>query len=194
MPTSSCSSSLHHHAPVVMIRVDISSPITFCVVSPSAISKDGRMDAFMKGDDASGAIACRLSTRKDNHIILMPYNHGDHWVLAVLDMQIGSCYYFDSAGHGNVDRDLKRIIEVALSICARKSGSNQTSLKWINVECPVQLGITECRYYVLKFMKAIVDEGLEVLTNNFWENVTYTDAELDMVREEWCSYVTNFVH
>ncbi|KAL4571693.1 hypothetical protein LXL04_018456 [Taraxacum kok-saghyz] len=38
----------------------------------------------------------------------------------------------------------------------------------------------ECGYYVLKFMKAIVDEGLEVLTNNFWEKVTYTDAELDM--------------
>ncbi|KAL4575865.1 hypothetical protein LXL04_011952 [Taraxacum kok-saghyz] len=70
--------------------------------------------------------------------------------------------------------------------------------KWIkannseleNVVCPVQPGITECGYYILKFMKAIVDEGLEVLTNN----VTYTDAELDMVREEWCSYVTNFVY
>ncbi|KAL4557600.1 hypothetical protein LXL04_035784 [Taraxacum kok-saghyz] len=51
-------------------------------------------------------------------------------------------------------------------------------------KCPIQLGITKCGYYVLKFMKAIVDEGLEVLTNNFWEKVTYTDAELDMVREE----------
>ncbi|KAL4585430.1 hypothetical protein LXL04_010051 [Taraxacum kok-saghyz] len=60
--------------------------------------------------------------------------------------------------------------------------------------CPVQPGIMECGYYVLKFMKAIVDEGLEVLTNNFWAKVTYTDAELDIVREEWCSYVTNFVY
>ncbi|KAL4568406.1 hypothetical protein LXL04_024018 [Taraxacum kok-saghyz] len=51
-------------------------------------------------------------------------------------------------------------------------------------KCPIQPGITECGYYVLKFMKAIVDEGLEVLTNNFWEKVIYTDAELDMVRKE----------
>nr|KAJ0187724.1 hypothetical protein LSAT_V11C900494150 [Lactuca sativa] len=60
-------------------------------------------------------------TRKDDHIILMPYNLG------------------------------------ALSLHTRHSGSKK--------KCPFQPGYTECRYYVLKFMKAIVDEGLEVLNN-----------------------------
>ncbi|KAL4585276.1 hypothetical protein LXL04_009892 [Taraxacum kok-saghyz] len=30
--------------------------------------------------------------------------------------------------------------------------------------------------------------------SQFCGNVTYTDAELDMVRTEWCSYITNFVY
>ncbi|KAI3504098.1 hypothetical protein L1887_32642 [Cichorium endivia] len=33
-------------------------------------------------------------------------------------------------------------------------------------QCPLQPGDTECGYYVLKFMKAVVDEGLQVLNNN----------------------------
>ncbi|CAH1419897.1 unnamed protein product [Lactuca virosa] len=38
----------------------------------------------------------------------------------------------------------------------------------IGRQCPFQPSYTECGYYVLKFMKAVVDEGLEVLNNNFW--------------------------
>ena len=47
-----------------------------CFVSPSAISKDGRLEEFIKSDEASKAVANRLSKRKGNHIILMPYNSG----------------------------------------------------------------------------------------------------------------------
>ncbi|CAH1424464.1 unnamed protein product [Lactuca virosa] len=61
------------------------------------------------------------------------------------------------------------------------------------LKCPFQPGYTECGYYVLKFMKAVV-EGLEVLNNNFWGKNEYTDVELDRVREEWATYVINFIY
>ncbi|CAH1440585.1 unnamed protein product [Lactuca virosa] len=134
-----------------------------CFVSPSAISKDGRTNNFKKSDEASEVIACRLSTRKDNNIILMSYNPG------------------------------------ALSLHTRQSGSKKkVKASWINVMCPFQPGYTECGYYVLKFMKEVVDEGLEVLNNNFlsqfWGKNEYTYVELDRVREEWATYVINFLY
>ncbi|KAL4580967.1 hypothetical protein LXL04_017173 [Taraxacum kok-saghyz] len=61
-----------------------------------------------------------------------------------------------SIGHGFVDKDLKRMSEVAMSLTL-----------FTQEKCPRQLGITECGYYVLKFMKSVVREGLEVLKNDF---------------------------
>ncbi|KAI3707988.1 hypothetical protein L2E82_36971 [Cichorium intybus] len=87
------------------------------------------------------------------------------------------------------------MIEVALSLYAMQSGSKKrVNIKWINVLCPLQPGDTECGYYVLKFMKAVVDEGLQVLNNNFWGKNGYTNAELDDLREEWATYVTTFIY
>ncbi|CAH1424462.1 unnamed protein product [Lactuca virosa] len=37
-------------------------------------------------------------------------------------------------------------------------------------------------------------DGLEVLNNNFWGKNEYTDVELDRVREEWATYVINFIY
>nr|KAJ0196711.1 hypothetical protein LSAT_V11C700369890 [Lactuca sativa] len=166
-----------------------------CFVSPSAISKDGRTNNFKKSDEASEVIACRLSTRKDNNIILMPYNPSGHWVLAVLDMQTTTCNYLNSLRCLVVDPDLKQLIEAALSLHARQSGSKKkVKANWINV----MHGYTKCGYYVLKFMKEVVGEGLEVLNNNFlsqfWGKNEYTDVELDRVREEWAIYVINFLY
>ncbi|KAI3508798.1 hypothetical protein L1887_23814 [Cichorium endivia] len=125
----------------------------------------------------------------------MPYNPGGHWVLAVLDMQTTTCYYVDSVRPTDVHADLKHMIEAALSLYAVQSGSKKrVNIKWINVLCPLQPGDTECGYYVLKFMKAVVDEGLQVLNNNFWGKNEYTNAELDDLREESATYATTFIY
>lgn len=52
--------------------------------------------------------------------------------------------------------------------------------------CPRQPGNTECGYYTLKFMKEIVEEGVEVLIdkNVGSGKVHYTDADIDEIRKE----------
>ncbi|KAK1429275.1 hypothetical protein QVD17_11481 [Tagetes erecta] len=56
--------------------------------------------------------------------------------------------------------------------------------------CPCQPGSTECGYYVMKFMKEIVDKGVEILVD---DNVgggkdEYTDADIDGIWEECSSF------
>ncbi|CAH1447300.1 unnamed protein product [Lactuca virosa] len=63
-------------------------------------------------------------------------------------------------------------------------------------KCPVQPGGTECGYYMLKFIKEIVEEGIEVLVNdNVGDGkVQYTDDDIDEIREEQLSFVTGFIY
>ncbi|KAE8720902.1 hypothetical protein F3Y22_tig00017996pilonHSYRG00070 [Hibiscus syriacus] len=113
---------------------------------------------------------------------------GRHWVLAVIDMKATSCYYLDSLGPTNVHQQLKQVIDAAMKLCNAQSGSNKrVSLNWINVLCPRQSGGTECGYYVCKFMKEIVENGLQVLVN---KNVgdgkeEYTDDDIDDICKEF---------
>ncbi|KAI3763261.1 hypothetical protein L1987_53715 [Smallanthus sonchifolius] len=166
-----------------------------CFVSPTASSPQ-RKTKSKNIDDSSRSTAERLSKRKDNDIILIPYNPGKHWVLAVLDMKTSTCYYLDSLRASTVNSQLRQTIDAAIILYTAQSGSNKrVKLNWVNARCPCQPGSTECGYYMLKFMKEIVDEGVEILANN---NVggskdEYTDVDIDGVREEWSTYVSNFI-
>ncbi|KAK1441377.1 hypothetical protein QVD17_07227 [Tagetes erecta] len=63
------------------------------------------------------------------------------------------------------------------------------------IKCPCQPGSTECGYYVMKFMKEIVDKGVEILVD---DNVgggkdEYTDADIDGVREKCSSFEATII-
>ncbi|KAF5820157.1 putative Ulp1 protease family catalytic domain, papain-like cysteine peptidase superfamily [Helianthus annuus] len=75
-----------------------------CFMNPSVISRaDQRKPKPKCIEDASRAVADRLYERKGNDIILLPYNPGNHWVLAVLNLKTSTCYYLDSLRPRSVD-------------------------------------------------------------------------------------------
>nr|KAJ0199667.1 hypothetical protein LSAT_V11C600323100 [Lactuca sativa] len=81
--------------------------------------------------------------------------------------KLDTCYYLDSLSSGNFNMQLKQIIDSAMVLYTTQSGSNKrVKLNWVNVMCPVQPGSTECGYYMLRFMKEIVEEGIEVLVKD----------------------------
>ncbi|KAJ0436348.1 putative papain-like cysteine peptidase superfamily [Helianthus annuus] len=54
-----------------------------------------------------------------------------------------------------------------MAVYASESGANiRVKLVWINARCPRQPGGIECGYYVMKFMKKIAYEGVEILDND----------------------------
>nr|KAJ0198569.1 hypothetical protein LSAT_V11C700374080 [Lactuca sativa] len=98
-----------------------------CFVNPTLISPSTRKGKYRNIDDASRGLADRLSSRKGNDIIFLPYNPG------------------------------------AMVLYATQSGSNKrVKLNWVNVTP----GSSECGYYMLRFMKEIVEEGIEVLVKD----------------------------
>ncbi|KAJ0771836.1 putative Ulp1 protease family catalytic domain, papain-like cysteine peptidase superfamily [Helianthus annuus] len=160
-----------------------------CFVIPTAISPSERKSKRKHIDDTSRVVADRLSTRKDNDIIILPYNSGRHWVLAVLDMKTYTCYYLDSIMNSTINPVLRQIIDAAVALYAMQG------VNWVKAKCSYQTGGTECSYYVLKFMKEVVEEGIEILANdNVGEGkVVYTDEDIDGIRKGCSSYGATFV-
>uniref|UniRef100_A0A251RZP6 Uncharacterized protein n=1 Tax=Helianthus annuus TaxID=4232 RepID=A0A251RZP6_HELAN len=50
------------------------------------------------------------------------------------------------------------------------------TVNWVKAKCPYQTGGTESGYNVLKFMKEVVEEGIEILANG-------NDEDIDGIRE-----------
>nr|KAJ0184731.1 hypothetical protein LSAT_V11C900459010 [Lactuca sativa] len=139
-----------------------------CSVSLDVISLSNRKGKSKNIDDASGSVTYRR-----------------HWVLVVLDMKLATCYYLDSMSSSNVNLHLKQIIDSQVNGFVRY-------IKWIQQE--VQPGGTECGYYMLKFIKEIVQERIEVLVNDNvgGGKVQYTDDDIDEIHKEWLSFLYLF--
>ncbi|GMN72673.1 hypothetical protein TIFTF001_052048, partial [Ficus carica] len=122
---------------------------------------------------------------------LMPYNSGQHWILAVIDPWDDSVMYFNPLGNEPGD-DFKDLITTALNDWKLLVGSGiRQRRNWQTlidtVRCPIQEGYVECGYFVLAYMREITFtvDGLAVLqTKGF-----YTDADMSLVRNEWANFV-----
>ncbi|KAL4565859.1 hypothetical protein LXL04_029965 [Taraxacum kok-saghyz] len=135
-------------------------------------------------EEAPRSIANRMSNRNENDFILVPYNPSM------------KCYYLDSLKHSTINQQLKQIIDAAMLVYTTQSGSDKRiNLMWEQVQVPKQPGNKECGYYGCKFMKEIIDNGLDVLVNvNIGDGKqVYRDIDLDGIREDWVHYVSNFV-
>ncbi|KAK9050807.1 hypothetical protein SSX86_030223 [Deinandra increscens subsp. villosa] len=167
-----------------------------CFITPTATMQFNKKGMIKNVDDSSRLVADRLKGRKGNDIVLLPYNPGEHWVLGVIDMKNMDCYYLDSLRPSSVNFQFKQIVDAAIGLYESQSGSKKTrKLRWVNSKCPPQPGFTECGYYVLKFMKEVVRQGIVVLQkdNIGGDSNQYTDADFDEIRAEWLGYACNFI-
>ncbi|KAA0040331.1 putative serine/threonine-protein kinase nek2 [Cucumis melo var. makuwa] len=60
-------------------------------------------------------------------------------------------------------------------------------------QCPLQVGSTTCGYYVMKYMREIVNRGSIVISDSIDTRKSYSHAELDEVRVELVEFL-GFVH
>nr|KAJ0213064.1 hypothetical protein LSAT_V11C400169560 [Lactuca sativa] len=128
---------------------------------------------------------------------------GDHGICFVNPALISpstrkdTFYYLDSLSSGDFNMQLKQIVDLSMVLYTTQSGSNKrVKQNWVNVMCPVQPGYTECGYYMLRFIKGILEEGIEVLVKDNLKDgkVEYTTDVIDEIHEELSEFVTGFIY
>ncbi|RXI07979.1 hypothetical protein DVH24_014545 [Malus domestica] len=161
----------------------------FGFVDPGRISqKAGRKE------QRSNALALRLQNCKKGQLIFAPYNKGFHWLLAIIDPYEELVYYMDSLNWIQIDPRMKDIVELALKMFkAQKGIKGRKNINWKVVKCPLQEGTVECGYYVMKYMKEIINDPNCSIITKFKEKATYTQHEIDALRIEWAEYVDDFI-
>ncbi|XP_076955333.1 uncharacterized protein LOC143630135 [Bidens hawaiensis] len=97
---------------------------------------------------------------------------------------------------GDFDENVQVVVNKIRNELVRYTKWIGVKLNWVNARCPCQPGSTECGYFMLKFMKEIVDEGIKILLNDNvgGGNNEYTDADIDGIREEWSTFVASFIY
>ncbi|XP_061989460.1 uncharacterized protein LOC133708026 isoform X2 [Rosa rugosa] len=76
----------------------------------------------------------------------------------------------------------------ALRMFNAQKGRNRKNAIWKIIQCPTQAGKVECGYYVMRFMKAIIEDPT-ILTRSKFNNQSYNQEEIDDVRVEWADLV-----
>ncbi|GMN71953.1 hypothetical protein TIFTF001_052748 [Ficus carica] len=126
---------------------------------------------------------------------IMVYISGQHWILTVINPWDNSVLYFNPLGN-DPDEDFQQLITLALNdwklLVGRgitKRRNCQTLIQ--TAQCPIQQGTVQYGYFVLGFMREITltVDGLALLQNK----TSYTEAELNLVRQEWTTYVMCFI-
>ncbi|GMN45080.1 hypothetical protein TIFTF001_014272 [Ficus carica] len=128
-------------------------------------------------------------------LVLMPYNSGQHWILAVINPWDDSVLYFNPLGN-DPGEDFQQLITLALNdwkLLVGRGITKRRNCKTLiqTARCPILQGNVQCGYFVLRFMREITlnVDGLALLQNK----TSYNEADLNLVRQEWTTYVMSFI-
>uniref|UniRef100_A0A9I9E7Q3 Ubiquitin-like protease family profile domain-containing protein n=1 Tax=Cucumis melo TaxID=3656 RepID=A0A9I9E7Q3_CUCME len=89
---------------------------------------------------------------KPNQVVLAPFNPMGHWALLAINAYEDTVFYLDSL---------------------------RTTSKETTRYCPLQVGSTTCGYYVMKYMREIVNRGSIVISDSIDTRKSYSQTELD---------------
>ncbi|KAL4033084.1 hypothetical protein IC575_006169 [Cucumis melo] len=108
----------------------------------------------------------RLMVSKPDQVVLVPFNPGGHWALLAINAYEDTMFYLDLL---------------------------RTTSKATTRYCPLQVGSTTCGYYVMKYMREIVNRGSIVILDSIDTRKSYSQAELDEVRVELVEFLGSYI-
>ncbi|XP_021836618.1 uncharacterized protein [Spinacia oleracea] len=143
--------------------------------------------------------ALQENARKGS-IFLAPYNAGRHWILCVIDPEADVVYYLDPLREENrpTGHDLRSVVDTALLIYQNQIGAAKKMKKnttWSKIQCPRQTNNVDCGYYVLRFMREIVNHNQSQIPEKYfsdclWPN--YSTEQIDEVKIELAHHILYF--
>ncbi|KAA0046130.1 NBS-LRR type resistance protein [Cucumis melo var. makuwa] len=123
--------------------------------------------------------------REVKTLTLVAYMAG-HLALLAINAYDETVYYLDTL-RTTSRVDIRYVTNTAITIF-RSQKNIQTSRKqpiWKTVKCPMQVGVVECGYYVIKYMRDIITNGSIVVTDSSSGSVECTHQSRD---PEGCTY------
>ncbi|KAI3871864.1 hypothetical protein MKX03_012900 [Papaver bracteatum] len=151
-------------------------------INPASVSS-------AKDVDLSKIITSRLMNTNCEWVFV-PVKLEGHWLLVVINMASMSCYWLDPSGLPT-QCNIKTFVTFGLK-GLQKDGARRASPIWYNIKCPKQKCSVECGFYVMKFMREIIDEPPMFKKSEPFSKSTYDQNEIDKVRLEWVQTVEGF--
>ncbi|KAI3870041.1 hypothetical protein MKX03_017911 [Papaver bracteatum] len=144
-----------------------------------------------KDADLSKIITSRLMNTNCEWVFIPVKPEGAHWLLIAINMVAMSFYWLDPSGL-SARYNIKPFVTFGLK-GLQKDGVRRSSPIWYNIKCPKQKNSVECGFYIMKFMKEIIDEPKMFTKSEPFLKSAYEQDEIDEVRLEWIRTVNAYV-
>ncbi|KAF4397761.1 hypothetical protein G4B88_025253 [Cannabis sativa] len=144
-------------------------------------------------DRVSFLVEIFFSLVNQQQFMVVPWNHGKHWVCAILVPQAYHVYYLDPLNAPITNRPiiLKTIKEAYDTYLMRRSMEIPKNLSIKELVCPHQPSNIECGYYVMRMIKELVQSPnrRDYIKKELIDKKPYPKAMIDEMREEWATYM-----
>ncbi|KAH6764533.1 hypothetical protein C2S51_015782 [Perilla frutescens var. frutescens] len=133
------------------------------------------------------ALGDRLIGVCPNQLVVVPSNVGLHWILTVIDPNKEIVYLLDPLGN----RIRKNVVDRSITLFNANLGKKgRKQPVWEILKAPRQPDSKQCGFYVMRYMKEIIENGS--ISKQFRKE-SYSMKEIDEVRVEWANCVLDYV-
>ncbi|XP_062011068.1 uncharacterized protein LOC133727496 [Rosa rugosa] len=162
---------------------------TFGFVDPARVVSIGVSDS----KNVVNNLVQRMQHGKSHRIFLVPYNPSDHWMLTIINEEKDIVYIVDS-----LERQYPEWMETVNNAIKLFNGitgrHGKKAPRWINLSgAPKQVGGGECGYYVMRYMKELIEDPMLSFAQKWSrksKRTSYSQEQIDEVRIEWSEFVT----
>ncbi|TYK29003.1 putative serine/threonine-protein kinase nek2 [Cucumis melo var. makuwa] len=144
----------------------------YVFVDPSLISSGNTQESRIRN------LCSRLMVSKPDQVVLAPFNPGGHWALLAINAYEDTVFYLDSL-RTTSKATTRYVTDTAIAIFHSQKNINKSRKQTLWRTCPLQVGSTTCGYYVMKYMREIVNRGSIVISDSIDTRKSYSQAELD---------------
>ncbi|KAA0060192.1 transposase [Cucumis melo var. makuwa] len=158
----------------------------YVFVDPSLISSGNTQESRIRN------LCSRLMVFKPDQVVLAPFNPGGHWALLAINAYEDTVFYLDSL-RTTSKATTRYVTDTAIAIFHSQKNINKSRKQTLWRTCPLQVGSTTCGYYVMKYMREIVNRGSIVISDSIDTRKSYSQAELDEVRVELVEFLGSYM-
>ncbi|KAL6223071.1 hypothetical protein ACLB2K_006461 [Fragaria x ananassa] len=135
---------------------------------------------------------------KPGQIYLIPYNTGQHWTLTIVNPELETARYMDPLKRRLDGSEWPTIVTDSIKMYTgllRKQPGKKKASPWKPLlGALIQKDDVSCGYYVMRYMKEIVEDN-NIDLDKKWgtrAGLTYTAEDIDEIRGEWAEHVLQF--